>query len=313
MITNSRPNGTTASRQPTHEESLESFRRKLQLIRDRVSSVARGYHTSCYLVGRSGTSKSFTVKQELDRLDVPSTIQNARMTPMGLFNFIAEHPEHVIVLDDIPSLLKNDQAMQILMAALDGKPGQPRKITYKSKDEDIHVMFSGGIIAISNLPLRSDPLAKALGSRVVMLEHEPTDEEIAAFMRHLGAKGHGDLSSEECLEVVEFLIAETRSYDKRLDLRHLNKAWQDFRQDKHGMSKTPWQDLVRTSLQKNASEPIILMSKRDDIELQRQKVRDAIRKFPNDSQAQFESTGLKKSTFYKRRQEVLAEAEFIAA
>lgn len=313
MNTHSRINGTIALGQPSHEKLLESFERKVQLIRDRVASVAHGYHSGCCIVGRPGTSKTFTVKKELDRLEVPSTVQNARMTPMGLFNFIAEHPEHVIVLDDIPSLFKNDQAMQILMAALDGKPGQPRRVTYKSKDQDIHVLFSGAIIAISNLPLRRDPLAQALGSRVVMLEHEPTDEEIAAFMQHLASKGAGDMSAEECLDVVRFLIAETRSYDMRLDLRHLNKAWQDFRQDRHGRSKTPWKDLVRTSLKKIASEPILSMSKRDDIELQRQKVRDAIRKFPNDRQAQLEYSGLKQSTFYNRRKEVLAEAEFIAA
>lgn len=139
-----------------------------------------------------------------------------------------------------------------------------------------------------------------------MLEHEPTDEEIAAFMRHLAAKGYDDLSSEECLKVVEFVIAETRSFDLRLDLRHLQKAWQDYRQDKHGRSKTPWQDLIRTSLQKAASEPIVPVSKRDDIELQRQKVRDAMRRFPDDRQAQLETSGLKQSTFYNRRKEVLA-------
>lgn len=305
----SRSNGE----QPSHEDLLESFERKQQLIRDRVASVALGYHVGCYIVGRPGTSKTHTVEEELERMDVPSVIQNARMTPMGLFCFLAEHPEHIIVLDDIGTLFKNDQAMQILMAALGGKPGEPRIVTYKSKDQDLRVQFSGAIIAISNVPLRRDPLAQALGSRVVMLEHEPTDEEIAAFMQHLAAKGHDDLSSEECLKVVEFVIAETRSFDLRLDLRHLQKAWQDYRQDKHGRSKTPWQDLIRTSLQKAASEPIVPVSKRDDIDLQKQKVREAMQRFPNDRQAQIDSSGLKQSTFYNRRKEVLAEAEFSAA
>ncbi len=305
----SRVNGN----QPSYEDLLESFDRKQQLIRDRVASVAHGYHVGCYIVGRPGTSKTYTVEEELERMDVPSVIQNARMTPMGLFGVLTEHPEHIIVLDDIVTLFKNEQAVQILMAALGGKPGEPRTVTYKSKDQDLRVQFSGAIIAISNVPLRRDPLAQALGSRVVMLEHEPTDEEIAAFMRHLAATGHGDLSSEECLEVVEFVIAETRSYDLRLDLRHLQKAWQDYRQHKHGMSKTPWQDLVRTSLQKIASEPILPMSKRDDIDLQRQKVREAMRRFPNDRHAQIESSGLTKSTLYNRRKEVLADAESSAA
>ena len=106
---------------------VRKLEKKFQLIRDRAASVALGYHTGCYLVGRPGTGKSFTVRAELERLQEPWAYQNARMTPMGLFSFLAEHPEHCIALDDIGSLFKNEQAMQILLAALDGEPGQPRR------------------------------------------------------------------------------------------------------------------------------------------------------------------------------------------
>lgn len=299
--------------QRTEQDLLHSFEMKQQLIRDRVSSVVHRYHTTTYLVGRPGTSKTHTVREELERLEEPWVYQNARMTPMGLFGFIAEHPEHIIVLDDIASLFKNDQAVQILLAALDGKPGQPRVVTYKSADVEQKVLFSGAIIAISNVPLRADPLARALGSRIVVLEHEPSDDEIAAFIRHLALKSFDDLSADECVEVAEFIIAETREFNLRLDLRHLSKAFQDFRQHKHGRSQTSWRDLVRTSLRKLAIEPITLNSKKDEIELQRQKVRHAISKFPNDRLAQIADTGLKQSTFYNRLKEVQTEAASSAA
>lgn len=261
-------NGAAVSAgQPSEQDLLHSFEQKQQLIRDRVASVVHGYHTAAYLVGRPGTSKTHTVRDELERLEEPWVYQNARMTPMGLFEFIAEHPEHIIVLDDIASLFKNDQAVQILLAALDGKPGQPRVVTYKSADVEQKVLFSGAIIAISNVPLRSDPLARALGSRIVMLEHEPSDGEISAFMRHLATNGFEDLSVDECIEVAEFIISETREFNLRLDLRHLTKAFQDYRQHKHGRSQTSWRDLVRTSLRKLAIEPITLSSKKDEIEL----------------------------------------------
>lgn len=300
-------NGAAVSAgQLSEQDLLHSFEQKQQLIRDRVASVVHGYHTAAYLVGRPGTSKTHTVRDELERLEEPWVYQNARMTPMGLFEFIAEHPEHIIVLDDIASLFKNDQAVQILLAALDGKPGEPRVVTYKSADVEQKVLFSGAIIAISNVPLRSDPLARALGSRIVMLEHEPSDGEIAAFMRHLATDGFQDLSADECVEVAEFIISETREFSLRLDLRHLTKAFQDYRQHKHGRSRTSWRDLVRTSLRKLAIEPITLSSKKDEIELQRQKVRHAISKFPNDRHAQMVETGLKQSTFYTRLREVEA-------
>jgi hypothetical protein len=299
--------------QPTEEQLLRSFKRKVQLIRDRVASVVHRYHTGTYLVGRPGSSKTHTIREELDQHGEPWVYQNARMTPMGLFEFIAEHPEHMIVLDDIASLFKNDQAVQILLAALDGKPGEPRIVTYKSKDADLKVLFSGAVIAISNVPLRNDPLARALGSRIVVLEHEPSDDEIAAFIRKLATDGFEDLSADECVEAAEFIIAETREFDLRLDLRHLTKAWQDFRQHKHGRSRTSWRDLVRTSLKKFAIDPVVPYSKKDEIEVQRQKVRDAVTKHPKDRNAQLVESGLKQSTFYNRLKEVQAEAASRAA
>ena len=81
--------------------ALDSLEHRIQRIRDRVVGVALGYHTACYLVGRPGTSKTFTVLEELERLEEEGTLhayRNARMTPMGLFDLIAEHPEHVILL-----------------------------------------------------------------------------------------------------------------------------------------------------------------------------------------------------------------------
>lgn len=62
---------------------LKEFEAKLQLIRDRVASVAHEYQTGCYLVGRPGTSKRFTVRQELERLEEPNLYRNARMNAWG--------------------------------------------------------------------------------------------------------------------------------------------------------------------------------------------------------------------------------------
>lgn len=225
---------------------------------------------------------------------------------MGLFKILAEHPEHTIALDDIVTLFRHKQALQVLMAALDGEPGKPRTITYNTKTEDRKIQFSGGIVAISNVPLHSDPLAHAVASRVVQLEHEPSDPEIAAFMSKLAQGGYKGLSPEQCQEVVAFVIDETRAYDERLDLRHLTKAYDDRRQWEDGKSKSSWQDLVRTSLKKMIADErmTIPFSKQVDIVQQREKVKEAMELYPGDTAKQIESCGLKKTTFYERRKEV---------
>ena len=291
---------------PEDRGHLAAFDMLLDRVRDRTCSVAEHYQNGCYLAGRAGTGKSFTVLEHLKMMDVLFEYRNARMSPLGLWCFLEEHPEHTCVIDDIPTLFDSKQALQILMAALGGEPGKPRTMTYtiKDKNERKSFEFSGGIIAISNLPLSRDPLADAVASRVVVLEHEPTDEMIAAFMRYQAIQGYEDMSPGECLEVVEFVIDETRAADHRLDLRNMTKAWQDFRQDKDGRTRRPWQELVRTSLQKTFKPDALPVRRVDEQARLREIAQDLYKRFPDDKKSRDEQWWLltKKSpdTLYRQ-------------
>lgn len=285
---------------PEHDH-LNSFHDKIQIIHDRVSSVAEGYHTAVYIVGRAGTSKTYSVEEHLKSLEKPWVRRNARISPLGLFDLFGDYPEHTIVLDDIPSLFSDRQALQILLPALDGKPHHPRTITYKTRTHDERVQFVGGVIAVSNLELRNDPLANALASRVITVEHEPTDDEIWAFMQHLASRGFKELTPNECTEVAEFVRKETQDMDRRLDLRYLTKAWNDRRQWRDGKAKTHWTKLVQTSLRKPIIEVPEITAKKEEIQRQIEDVRIAMERFPDDTDRQMDETGLKKSTFYERR------------
>jgi hypothetical protein len=269
---------------PEDQGHLSAFEILLDRVRDRTRSVALHYQNGCYLAGRAGSGKSYSVCECLKSMNVPYAYRNARMSPLGLWCFIEEHPEHVCVIDDIPTLFENKQALQVLMAALGGEPGEPRTMTYtiKDKGERKSFQFNGGIIAISNLPLNRDPLADAVASRVVVLEHEPSDQMIAAFMRCQAIQGFEGMSPEECMEVVEFVIDETRAADHRLDLRHMKKAWQDFRQDKDGKARRPWRELVRTSLQKTFKPDASPVRRVDEQARLREIAQDLYKRFPDD-------------------------------
>ena len=90
---------------------LQEFQRLRDLLRDRTRSVAERYQTGWYLVGRPGSSKTHTVVETLNELDASWTYRNARMSAFGLWALLEEHPEDTIVLDDIPVLLKQEQAI----------------------------------------------------------------------------------------------------------------------------------------------------------------------------------------------------------
>lgn len=294
------------------QRHLIEFEKLLDRVRDRTRAVAERYHVGCYLVGRAGASKTFTVLETLKLLNTPYVYRNSRMSPLGLYLFLEEHPDHTCVIDDIPALMDQRQSLQIIMAALGGEPGQPRPVTYTTKNKNEHnksFYFAGGLIAISNVPLRRDPLADAVASRIVVLEHEPSDEMIAAFMRAQAFNGYEDMSPQECLNVVEFVIAKARASDYRVDLRAMKKAYQDYRFAKHGKAISSWQELVVTSLKQMFRDAPVASSKHDEIDSQIEHIRRLMARHPGDTERQMMESGLGRSTFYARRRQAQARAD----
>ena len=234
----------------------------IELIRDRTRGVAIGHTLGFYLYGRPGTGKSHVVKQTLDELNVKYRYQQGYVTAKGFFDLIAQNRDKLIVLDDVSSLFCDRTALQILLAALDNEKSKKgvREIVYRKHDEVKKVVFSGGMIAISNIGLGSgDQLRTALGSRVHTFHYDPSDACMESMMRDIASKGWtgkvGSLSAGECDEVTEFLIAESHRLEGRLDLRNLvDKAFPDFLQWRSGLTQLHWHDLILATLNDHAIE-----------------------------------------------------------
>lgn len=63
------------------------------------------------------------------------------------------------------------------------------------------------------------------------------------------------LTSDECLEVAEYLITESQRLNVRLDMRMLvDKAFPDFLQHREGDTEAHWKDLILTSLEEQMVE-----------------------------------------------------------
>ena len=110
----------------------------------------------------AGTGKTHLVKETLKSMGLRESYEfvhfKGRATAAGLFITLYQNSDKVVVLDDCDSVFKDDDAVNILKAALDSY--DTRKISYISsrplKDEygeplPAHFEFTGRIIFISNI------------------------------------------------------------------------------------------------------------------------------------------------------------------
>ncbi len=67
------------------QNALASLEKKLQMLRDLVTAVAKGFKTGLFLYGSGGVGKSYNVLRQLEKLEVGYQLFNGRMTAKGLF------------------------------------------------------------------------------------------------------------------------------------------------------------------------------------------------------------------------------------
>jgi len=236
---------------------LAELTRRQAIVRDYVRGVARQYDTGLYLFGRPGTAKSHTVKSVLeDEIREIYVYQRGHLTSVGLFELIAEHPDEVIVLDDLVTIFRSEIALQILLSALEHpSPGDrtcTRVVKYRRKDMEVRAPFRSGIICISNRELHDDELLGAFKSRVHTLNYAPSDAQLGALMLDLAERGALPVPPEEALEVARFVIEAMLRQGCRFDLRlYINKAIPDYLQWKDDETESDWRDLVTASIEEH--------------------------------------------------------------
>ena len=240
---------------------LADLHRRQAIVRDYVRGVARQYATGLYLFGRPGTAKTHTVRAVLEQeVREIFTYQRGHITPMGLFELIASHPDEVIVLDDLGAVLKSDVALQILLSALEHPTSRDRSrvVKYRRQGREERAVFRGGIVCISNRELHDDELLGAFKSRVHTLNYDPTDAQLGALMLDIADRGwpcgsaNPEIGPEAARTVACYLIGEMLRLSCPFDLRLLvNKAFPDFQQWKDGEAESDWRDLITASIEEH--------------------------------------------------------------
>ena len=300
---------------------LESLDRKLQLIRDRTEGVARGLHTGLHVFGDPGVGKTYTVLEELERLQTPHRLTNSRITGRALFDLLARYPEEIHVLDDVEPLTRDVNGAGVLRAALWGQGRRDllgrleRAITWETHKDKRSVIFVGGVIMIGNRPLDELPELEALKSRIATIHLQISDREVAAMMRAIASRGYrlGEfvLSAEECLEVAEFVITESRQLQQSLNLRSLINGLADYLQWTECGAGCHWHDLISSRLRQRPAihgeiEGLGIRERKKREEL---KIAREIMTLPREDRvrAWTKRTGKSESALYRRLNELAAQ------
>ncbi len=302
-------------------ELLGELHRRQGIVRDYVRGVARHYATGLYLFGRPGTAKTHTVRATLEKeIRELYTYQRGHLTPMGLFELIAEHPDEVIVLDDLATVLDSDVALQILLSALEHPAPDDRTrsrvVKYKRQGREERAVFRGGIICISNRELHDDELLGAFKSRVHVLDYDPSDAQLGALMLGIAElgwplTGRPQIGPEEARAVAHFLIGEMLRLGCRFDLRlFVNKALPDYQQWKDDEAESDWRDLVTASIEEHLvavrhpdARPSRAERKQDEHALLREILREHEAREER-VRAWIERTGKSERAFYRRLAEM---------
>jgi hypothetical protein len=300
---------------------LAELHRRQAIVRDYVRGVARQYSTGLYLFGRPGTAKTHTVRAVLEKeIQEIFTYQRGHITPMGLFELIAAHPDEVIVLDDLGAILKSDVALQILLSALEHPTSRDRSrvVKYRRQGREERAVFRGGIVCISNRELHDDELLGAFKSRVHTLNYDPSDAQLGALMLDIADRGwpcgsvNPEIGPEEARTVAHYLIGEMLRLSCPFDLRLLvNKAFPDYQQWKDGEAESDWRDLITASIE----EHLVAVRHSDESPVSREErkseehsiLREIIRDNPSRDErvrAWIERTGKSERAFYRRLAEM---------
>lgn len=297
---------------------------KLQVIRDNVANVALGRTTGIYVYGTGGSSKSFTILGELERLEVNFKSYNSRMTGRGLFDVLRRFPDAVHVIEDAESLFRDQMAVGVLRSALWAQDSAEfdgpieRAITWQAHGHQLEFVFNGGVILTGNRPFPDTADLAAVKTRIAYLHLLVSDEEIAALMRNAAftgyRKGSEELSPVECRGIAEFVIATCRGLNRHLDMRLYRNAIADYLLWNENQSGCHWKDLVAARIKERPTRIPAIRSVESRAE-QKQCELDIARELVNiadrfeRARVWQERTGKSEVTLYRRLQQLKAASD----
>ncbi len=153
------------------------------------------------LIGPAGMGKTYTIRQELDKLGIDYVVFGGHITTASTYEFLLENDDKLILFDDVSQVVNKVEIMELLKQALN-TTGQKRIIHYRSKsgltlDFPKQFEFKGRVIFTFNVMNKRNPNVKAIIDRAPIIELKFTRKEMFDIMYQIAnSEGYG-LSVEE--------------------------------------------------------------------------------------------------------------------
>ncbi len=233
----------------TDEEAIERIAERFSILEEMTGATIDGLVRGMVVTGPPGVGKTYGVEQVLEKdslFDVMAdnrlrhTFVKGAMSAIGLYSTLYKYSEskNIVVLDDCDSILFNEDALNILKAALDS--GQKRRISWNS---DSHFLrregvpsefeFKGSVIFITNLKfdnVRSTKIKdhlEAIMSRCHYLDLtlDTTRDKILRIKQIARDGGLFDkkgLSKQQEIDIIDFMV-DNQTKLREISLRMAQK------------------------------------------------------------------------------------------
>lgn len=246
---------------------------------------------SLIVEGPPGWGKSTCIEEALKNAHVQPNSLGAFSTPLNFYNFLAENPLGVILLDDCSGIFSDTTVMAILKAATWPNRDNKRIIQWGSttnKSITDEFEFKGKIIVVCN-SFPKTPDGNAIRSRGYSRKIEMSVLEAKKLLLDAAKDNKWYSNAELAISVAEFLNSHLSDSNlSEISFRTLKKGYRLAEVHPHA-----WQELFSDFLPKASKDPNLLV-----IELASENI-----KVKEQAQRFAEQTGLGIRSFYNYRKE----------
>ena len=257
----------------TDEQGMDRIAERFEILEEMTNATLDGIVRGMVVTGPPGVGKTYGVEQVLEKdslfdmmADKPlrHTFVKGAMSAIGLYSKLYEYKDskNILVLDDCDTILFNEDALNILKAALDSC--KKRKISWNT---DSHLLrregvpssfeFNGSVIFITNIKfdnMRSTKIKdhlEAILSRCHYLDLtlDTTRDKllrIKQIAREGGLFDTKGLTKIQEQEIIEFM------YENKNKLREISLRMAQKIADLRNMDSNRWKVLTESTCMKRA-------------------------------------------------------------